>query len=119
MGKILDAIDEVAKEYGIHRDLIFGAKNKVGTCRDFRASAARWKIIYLFCIKENMPYCHVAYYLRLNPTTVRNAGKRMEKEGHDYMDQRLKNINKQTKYRHSVRNYDQKAKNKIVSHSSP
>jgi hypothetical protein len=119
MGKILDAIDAAAKEYGIDVNMIMGSKDRKGTCRDFRASAARWKIIYNFCIEENMPYCHIAYYLKIDHTTVRNAAKRMEKEGHDYMDQRLKNINKQTKYRHSVRNYDQKAKNKIVSHSSP
>jgi len=119
MGKILDAIDDVAKQYGIHRGMILGASSRRGTCRDFRASAARWKIIYLFCIEENMPCCHVAYYLKLDPTTVRNAVKRMKKEGHDYMDQKLKNINNQTKYRHSVKNYDKKSKNKIVSHSSP
>jgi len=113
MGKILDAIDAVAKEYGIPRDLIFGAKNKVGTCRDFRASAARWKIVYNLCIKDNMPYCHIAYYLKLDPTTVRNAAKRMQQEGHDYMDKKLNNIKPKSKCRRYNRDLARRRNGKV------
>jgi chromosomal replication initiation ATPase DnaA len=113
MGKISDAIDTVAKEYGIHRDMILGSKARKGTCRDFRASAARWKIIYNFCVEENMPYCHIAYYLNVDHTTVINAAKKMKEQGRDYMDQKLQNINNQTKYRHTIKDLKRKHRGKV------
>jgi hypothetical protein len=94
MGRVLDEIITVSKKYKIPHEAVFGSNKKFGTSRDWRVVAARWRVIHNLCVdnENKVPYHTVAYYLRLDTSSVKYALKKMKKEGHDCMDKKIENM---------------------------
>jgi len=96
VSRISDAITAAAKEYDIPRDQIFGLK-RIGTKKDIRVCAARWRVIYtLRSMEKPLTYPQIGKVLNLDHTTCINAYKKMKETNGTYFDNQLNNLNKGT-----------------------